>query len=229
MLNLRLKIFIYMLITGLFGLLALPVSADDAAEAQDHVRRARAVLRNFDRDPEMSWFRDHIGEAKAVMIIPTYVKAGFIFGGGGGKGVLLAQNGKGKWVGPVFYNVASASVGLQAGIEAAELVLLVMTQKGLDALMGTKAQLGADASVAAGPVGAGVQAATADVLTYARAKGAFLGLSLVGSIIMPNDSYDNAYYGQTVAPADVLVRQSVSNNKASALIREVGAAAHTKR
>lgn len=218
----------YGLIFGLLGLAALPVAADEAADAQSLVSNARGVFRNFLEDPEMEWFRDRLGEAKAVVIVPTYVKAGFIFGGGGGKGVLLGQTARGKWTGPVFYNVASASVGLQAGIEAAELVLLVMTQKGLDALLGTKLQLGGDATVAAGPVGAGVQAATADVLTYTRAQGAFLGLSLDGTVITPDDSYNSAYYGKVVVPSDVLVRQTASTPKGEALLKEVGAAVRNK-
>ena len=126
------------------------------AEQQKLVDDAAASFSNFMRDPDMSWLQQNIGRAKAVVISPALLKAGFIFGGSGGRAVVLAHDAKsGKWVGPAFYTMATASVGFQAGIQVSEALTLVMTDKGMNSLLSTSVKLGGDASVAAGPVGAG--------------------------------------------------------------------------
>jgi len=125
-------------------------------EGQVLVDKADTTLSNFLRDPEMKWLQQNIGKARGVLIVPEIVKAGFIIGGSGGRGLLVAKEG-GKWVGPAFYTLATASVGFQAGVAASENVTLVMTQKGMDSLLSSTFKMGADASVAAGPVGAGAK------------------------------------------------------------------------
>ena len=109
---------------------------------------------NFVRDPDMKWFQQNIGRAKGVLIAPEVLKAGFIFGGSGGRAVLVAKDAKsGKGVGPAFYALATASVGFQAGISVSESITLVMTDKGMNSLLSANFRLGGDASIAAGPVG----------------------------------------------------------------------------
>src|SRR5213080_4823785 len=117
-----------------FGASLLFASAGGAlaqSEQQKLVDRADKTLSNFLRDPDMTWLQQNIGRAKAVMIAPEVVKAGFIFGGSGGRAVLVARDGR-TWVGPAFYDLATASVGFQAGIEVSEAVIVVMTDKGLN-------------------------------------------------------------------------------------------------
>jgi lipid-binding SYLF domain-containing protein len=165
-----------------------------------------------------------------VLIAPEIVKAGFILGGSGGRGVLLARNAKtGKWVGPAFYTLATGSVGFQAGISVSEVVMLVMTEKGLNSLLSTSFKVGGDVSVAAGPVGAGAKSnIAADLISYSRAKGIYGGLNLDGTVVSTNDEWNSAYYGKAVTPPDILIRQNVRNPQAIPLQRQVAKAAAKK-
>lgn len=195
-----------------------PALASDKADAEQVVTQARATFQDFVNDPNMRWFRDHIKKAKAVLIVPSLVKAGFIFGGSGGTGVLLAEHAdRGEVSYPAFYTVGSVSYGLQIGAEVAQVVMLIMTEKGLNSLLTTKVQLGGDVSVAAGPVGAGAQAATADVIQFSRAKGVFGGLTLEGAVVAIRDGLNEAYYGKKVLTTDILITRSVRNPQADAL------------
>jgi lipid-binding SYLF domain-containing protein len=220
--------------TKLFGVLALSALAlgsaqaasDDKADAVKTVNGAVTVLKDFSADPNMTWYRDNVHRAKAVLIIPTLVKAGFIFGGSGGTGVVLARDeATNTWKGPSFATAGSVSWGLQAGGSAAQVVMMAMTNKGKDALLSNKFQAGADASVAAGPVGAGAQAATTDIIQFTRSKGLFGGLSLEGSVIAVRDSLNHAFYGKPVSPVDILIKGNVRNPQADILINQLTAGA----
>ncbi|MCP5153538.1 MAG: peptidoglycan-binding protein [Ectothiorhodospiraceae bacterium] len=191
--------------------------ADTHADAQALVDRARDTYRNFVGDPNMSWFRNHVHEARALMIVPELVKGGFIIGGSGGGGVLLSRDASGRFSPPAFYNMGSVTFGLQIGAEVAEVVLMIMTDRGLDSMYSTEFKLGADASVAAGPVGGGAHAATADVLAFSRTKGVFGGLTVEGAVIAANVEWNAAYYGQPVRPVEILRERRVDNPGASAL------------
>ena len=139
-----------------------------SAEPDKLVADAQTTLNNFIRDPDQTWIQENLDRAKAVLIAPQIVKAGFIFGGSGGRAVLVAKDGR-VWSGPAFYDLATASVGFQAGIEVSEAVILVMTDKGLNSLMASTFKIGGDASIAAGPVGAGAKSTvTADLISFAR-------------------------------------------------------------
>ncbi len=206
---------------------ALFVTAAQAqSEQQQLVNSAETTLSNFLRDPQMTWLQKNIGRAKGVLIAPEVVKAGFIFGGSGGRAVLLGRGPDGKWHGPVFYTLATASVGFQAGIQASENITLVMTEKGLNTLLATSVKLGGDASVAAGPVGAGAAGdVTTDFVAFARAKGVYGGLNLDGTVITANNEWNNAYYGKSVLAPDILVRATAHNKAADKLLGEVARAA----
>src|SRR6266705_5024759 len=162
------------------------------SEQQVLVDKADRTLSNFLRDPDMTWLQQNIHRAKAVMIAPEIAKAGFIFGGSGGRAVVIARDAKsGKWVGPAFYALATASVGFQAGISVSEAVTLVMTEKGLNSLLAPSVKLGGDASVAAGPIGAGAKSdVVADFVSFSRAKGIYGGINFDGTIVSTSDKWN---------------------------------------
>ncbi len=224
------RVLVLLICAVVLSVLAAPVlAADKAAEAKETVAAARATLSNFLSDPDTQWVRRHLDEAKAVMIIPSVGKGGFIVAGSGGTGVLLTRDAKGGWSQPAFYRMGSVSIGLQAGGSASEVLLFVTTQKGVDTFLSSSFKLGAEASVAAGPVGEGAKAATADVLSFCRSKGAFVGASFEGSVIKPSEDLNEAFYKKPVSPVDILVRGSVSSGAAKGLREDLAKAAPAKK
>ena len=197
--------------------------AADKEDAQGIVDNARITLGSFMRDKEYDWLHENIKKAKGVVIYPSVLKAGFILGGSGGTGVLLVRDGKtGEWSDPAFYTLGSVSFGLQIGGEAAEVVLLVMSQKGVDSLLTSKFKLGGDTSIALGPVGAGAKSnITADFISFAKTKGLYAGLNLDGSYLSVRESLNKAYYGEAATPGDITVKRSVSNKGAAPLKEEL--------
>ncbi len=224
--NQRVHPFRWIVTASLLVFAALPGPARADVSLQEMVDDARSTLANFIADPDMVWFRNNIGEARAVLIVPTLVKAGFIVGGSGGGGVLIAQDSETRvWRGPAFYSMGAGSIGLQIGIEAAEIVLLVMTEDGLNSLLSTSFKLGADASIAAGPVGAGTgKRITADIVSFARSKGVFLGVALDGAVIRSRVDRNEAYFGRSATATDVLIRGTVDNVNAAPLRADVSKA-----
>lgn len=208
------------LLLAVLFLTGFTASADDKANAEEYVDKSLATVVNFANDPEMAWFRQHIENAKGILIFPTQVKAGFFIGGSGGSGVLLSHRDDGQWSYPAFYGMGSVTAGFQAGVQSAEVVLLLMTDKAMDAMLSTKVQLGADVSVALGPVGEGAAVATADIYQFARSKGVFGGLTIEGAVISPRDKLNEAYYGKAVSPKDILVLQGIANNAQADPLRD---------
>jgi lipid-binding SYLF domain-containing protein len=210
------------LLTGCATNYDRPASSIDADVL---VADARTTLSNFLRDPDQGWIQDNIGRARAIMIAPQIVKAGFILGGSGGRAVLVARDGR-AWTGPAFYDLATGSVGFQAGVEVSEAVMLVMTEKGLNSLLSTSFKIGGDASIAAGPVGAGAKSTiTADLISFTRAKGVYGGVNLDGTVVQANIGWNDAYYGRNnVLPPDILIRKSAQSPKSSALLADVAKA-----
>ena len=203
-------------------------SAFAQGDQQVLVNQSETTLSNFMRDPEMKWLQQNFGRAKAVMIAPEVVKAGFIFGGSGGRALVVAK-ADGRWVGPSFYTMATASVGFQAGVAVSEVVTLVMTDKGLNSLLAANFKMGGDASVAAGPVGAGAKSdIAADLITFTRAKGVYGGLNLDGTLVNLSDEWNKAYFGKAVLPPDILIKANVSNKGADKLLAAVAKAASGK-
>jgi len=196
-----------------------------SAEPDKLVADAQVSFNNFLRDPDQTWVQENLSRAKAVLIVPQLVKAGFIFGGSGGRGVLIAKDGT-TWTGPAFYDLATASVGFQAGVEVSEAVIMVMTEKGLNSLMASSFKVGGDASIAAGPVGAGAKSTiTADLVSFTRAKGIYGGVNLDGTVIHSNVAWNDAYYGASnVLPPDVVIRKTVRSGKSTALLADVSKA-----
>jgi lipid-binding SYLF domain-containing protein len=194
-------------------------------DQQALVQAAQSTFSDFQRDPDMTWFRGHIGQARGILIAPEIVKAGWIFGGSGGRAVLYARNGQGKWAGPAFYNIGAASVGFQAGLSVSQTITLVMTEKGLNSLLANSVKLGGDASIAAGPVGAGANSdVTTDFVAFSRAKGLYGGLNLEGSVISPANDWNNTYYGKNVLPPDIVIRGDARNPNGEPLAADIAKA-----
>jgi lipid-binding SYLF domain-containing protein len=213
---------------GILAAIALAGCATTAvspSEPEKLVSDAQTTLSNFLRDPDQTWIQENLSRAKAVMIAPQIVKAGFIFGGSGGRAVLVARDGR-TWAGPAFYDLATASVGFQAGVEVSEAIIVVMTDKGLNSLLSSSFKMGGDASVAAGPVGAGAKSnVMADLITFTRAKGLYGGLNLDGTVVNTNIPWNDAFYGRVnVLPPDILIRRSATSPRAAGLLADVAKA-----
>ena len=222
-------LFVSLLVVGPFvspahALFGDKTSAERDQDARQLVDRARMTFESFTADRQMgSALRSLVKKAKAVLIYPQVLKGAFVVGVSGGSGVLLSRDAAtDKWSGPAFYTIGQASFGLQAGGEASEVVLVALTDRGRNALLSHSAKLGADASVAVGPVGAGAEAATenlsVDIISYSRAKGLYAGISVEGAVVAVRDSLNTAYYGRKVTPTDILVRRDVRNPQAAGLI-----------
>jgi lipid-binding SYLF domain-containing protein len=219
--------FVYLAFTITLGLGALQgAQASDAAEAEALVTKARLALENFQRDPDMEPMRQLAKRAWAMFIMPHMLKGGFVVGGSGGNGVLLARQGPEQpWRGPAFYTVGGISFGLQAGAELSEVVMLAMTQRGMTAMLRSSVKLGAEANVALGPIGAGAEAATAglsvDLLVFSRSKGLYGGFSLQGAVMSTRDTLNHAFYGRAVSTTDILVQGTALSDKADGLLMSV--------
>ena len=205
-------------------LLACSSAALAQSEQQKVVNLADQSLINFLRDPQMTWLQENIGKAKGILIASNVVKAGFIFGGSGGRAVLIVRDpATGKWNGPAFYTLATASVGFQAGVSVSEIVTLVMTEKGMRSLLATSVKLGGEASVAAGPVGAGAAAeVVSDLVSFSRAKGVYGGVNLDGTVVYSNVKWNDAYYGgNNILPPDIIIRRTARTPRAAPLLNEI--------
>ena len=207
---------------------AVPVPADDATDARQLVERAKLTIDSFAADKVMGApVKKYLKTARGAFISPQVLRGAFIVGVSGGSGVLVVRDGKANtWRGPAFYTMGEASFGLQAGGDASEVVLLIMTDRGVSAMMSTSVKLGADVSVAAGPVGGGAEASTAnisaDILTFTRAKGLYGGVSLEGAVVATRGGLNDAFYAQkNLTPTDILIRRTVSNPAANPLLMNV--------
>ncbi|WP_448872147.1 lipid-binding SYLF domain-containing protein [Desulfobulbus propionicus] len=195
-----------------------PASAEYYSEPNDLVDRAAVVYRGFIADPDMEWFRRNVVNARGIFIVPQMLRGGFIIGGSGGRGVLLAQDpASGKWSAPAFYSMGSVSLGFQIGADASEIILLIMTDRGLNAMLSTDYKLGADVAIAAGPVGASAKAQTADILAFGRSQGLYGGISLEGAAITPLDDWNRSYYRKPIKIFDILINMQGQNRQADTL------------
>ena len=193
-------------------------AADYYGEPAELVERSASVYKGFMADPNMEWFQRNVDQARGIFIVPQMLRGGFIIGGSGGRGVLLAQDsGSGKWSYPAFYSMGSVSLGFQVGADASEIILLIMTDRGLNAMLSTDYKIGADVAVAAGPMGASAKAQTADILAFGRSQGIYGGVSLEGAAISPLDDWNRQYYGKPVQLFDVLINQRWTNAQADPL------------
>jgi lipid-binding SYLF domain-containing protein len=178
-------------------------------EAERLAAAARAIQEIRGEIPEDLWTR-----ARCVVVIPDLKKAAFIFGGEYGKGMMSCRAGE-QWSAPVFMQLAKGSWGFQAGVEQTDVVLLVMNEKGVQKLLQNKVSLGADASVAAGPVGrrGGVStdaALTAEILSYSKSQGLFAGIDISGGVLRPDEDANVGIYGAGASPRTILANREIS-------------------
>src|SRR5512133_2291496 len=186
--------------------------ADSAREdATDRLDNATKVMHEIMGMPDKGIPEEVLEHAKCVAVVPHMVKGGFIFGGKGGKGVATCRTANG-WSAPAFITISGGNWGLQIGVEAVDLVMIIQNEKGMQKLLSSNFHLGADASAAAGPVGRHAEAGTnwkmdTEILTYSRAKGAFAGLTLEGASIRQDDDSRRAIYGRKVTTRALLLGQ----------------------
>jgi lipid-binding SYLF domain-containing protein len=201
--------------------------AAEDADAMALVDKARSTVETFAQDPEMAAMKTGLRQAKAVLVFPQVLRAGFFIGGSGGHGVLLVRDERaGAWTGPAFYTLGAASLGLQAGATAAEVVMLVNSQKTLDSLLANQIKVGAEATAVLGPKGAGAATAmNTDFTVYAKVKGLFAGVSVDGALLNVREGLNAAYYGKPASPTDILVNKTVNRPEAKALLDALVAAA----
>ncbi len=202
-----------MLVLGL-GLSS--TSYADVAEQDRIIGQAKQVLVEMMASPDQSIPEELLAKCKAIAIYPFVLKGGFLIAGRYGKGVVLKRDKKtGEW-GPVtFSTIAGASAGLQAGIQATDLVLIFLNNKGLESLLNSKITLGGDIALSVGPVGRASEISTdfflrSMIVSYSRSRGLFAGLALNGAVVMPDNGADESYYGKRLSASELLSLDSTS-------------------
>lgn len=205
------------------GVLAMvPAVAWAQSEQQETVDRAALAAQDLMNDNNGKDAQSVLRRARAVMICPRVFKAGFLLGGQGGTCVLTARDGGGSWSSPAFYALGGASIGFQAGVQDAEVAFIIMTQKGLTAIMDSQFKVGADAGATFIDLGGGVEGATsmalnADVVGFSRARGLFAGISLGGSVLSSKSEWNAAYYGRPVGVQQIVLTMEATNPAADPL------------
>lgn len=177
-------------------------------EGASQAEKSAKVLNEIMGTPDKGIPRDLLDKAECVLVFPNVIKAGFIVGGQGGRGVASCRTASG-WSAPAFFEIKGGSVGLQIGGQSTDFVLLIMNESGMKNLLSDKFELGGEASVSAGPVGRTASASTdvkmdAQILSYSRSKGLFGGISLKGSVISPEKSDMEGTYGEGVKAETIL-------------------------
>lgn len=211
-------------VAALAALLPLQ-SARAQSEEQTLVDRSTLALQDMMSQTVSDTPRTMLQRARGVMICPQVFKAGFIFGGEGGACVLLARAGNGTWSYPAFYGMGSGSVGFQIGIQDAQLILMIVTDKGLNAMLDSQFKLGADASIAIATIGGGVEGATtgavgADIVAFSQTRGLFGGISIGGTLMGARSEWNRVYYGHDVSTRQIVIDMQAANPGADPL-REI--------
>jgi SH3 domain-containing YSC84-like protein 1 len=201
----------FFIMAAFLGLAFATLPAPQAAaqfSTPDVMAHAIQTVNDLKRDPAFGNARQLIQRAHGVLIVPRLYKAGFFFGGSGGEGVLLARRGPRSWSDPAFFYIASASFGLQIGAQQSEMVLIALTQRGLNALLTNGFKFGASADIAVAMLGSSaggaVNTGAADIVVWASTAGVYGGLTLEGSVIKPSPDHDKTLYGRPVTTRDIL-------------------------
>ena len=193
------RLAVLLLATGL----ALPAFADVAED--ERARNALRVLNEIQAIPESAIPDILFDEAKAIVVVPDTLKIGLVIGGRRGHGVVSVKAPDGTWSNPAFVTLTGGSIGFQAGVQSSDVVLVFTSQRGLDSIVNGKITLGADASIAAGPIGRSTGMATdgrlkAEIWSWSRARGLFAGVALDGAVLSIDDAANQAVYGQGTTP-----------------------------
>jgi SH3 domain-containing YSC84-like protein 1 len=200
-----------------------PRADDDITSQKELLAKAQSTLESMLSNPDYPSLLNLATRAKAILIVPRMLKLSFLIGGHGGSGVLLARGADNKWSNPAFYTIAGINYGFQIGGQSSELILTVMSEKGLRALLDHELTLGADAGASLGTIGRGAHAATglgqdADVYAFARSEGLYVGISLDGTVITPDTGWDEAFYGKGATPEAILVERKFTSPNADKII-----------
>src|SRR5712664_307933 len=210
---------------AMLGLGTLCWAASAREDATERLENAGNVLHEIMAMPDKGIPEEVLEHAKCIAVVPHMVKGGFIFGGKGGKGVATCRTANG-WSAPAFITISGGSWGLQIGVEAVDVVLIIQNEKGMQKLLSSNFQIGADASAAAGPVGRHAEAGTdwkmdTEILTYSRAKGAFAGLTLEGASLRQDRDSENAIYGRNVTTRAILLGKVAAPAAAHPFLAEI--------
>lgn len=201
---------ITLLVSTMIFLASTPMWPADKQKDEDRLNKSGTVLKEILDIPD-DLPQDLLSKADCVVVFPSVVKAAFIVGGSYGRGTMTCRTGKdfeGPWGAPTMMALEGGSIGFQLGGQATDFVLLVMNDRGANAILSSKVKLGADASAAAGPVGRNASAETdvtlrAEILSYSRARGLFAGVSLAGSTIRPDNNANEKIYGQKIPAKEI--------------------------
>ena len=199
-----------------FASLSFAKDPDKTKEQQDRLQNANSVITEILKVPD-NIPQDLLDKARCVIVMPSVFKAAFVVGGSYGRGTMVCRTGKdfsGPWGAPAMYALEGGSVGLQIGGEATDFVFLVRNDRGVDSLLRSKVKLGADATIAAGPVGRTAAADTdtylrSEILSYSHARGVFAGISLEGSTLRPDNKANRDLYGRSVNVAQIIKESEV--------------------
>src|SRR5712671_7824634 len=199
---------------AVIGLTVTAQAAQLSMRESSRMQEAATVLKEIHGVPDKDIPQDLWDRAACVIVVPGLKKAAFIVGGEYGKGLMSCRHG-GEWSAPIFMQVGKGSWGLQIGAQSIDLVLLVMNANGMEKMLRNKVSLGAEASVAAGPVGRDARAATdaqmkAEILSYSRTQGLFAGVNLSGGVVRPDEDDNTDLYGPRVTPRDVVMGATVA-------------------
>jgi SH3 domain-containing YSC84-like protein 1 len=215
----------FMLLVVVLSLGCLAWAGSARQDAVDRLNSAATVLHEIMQAPDNGIPEEVLENAKCVAVVPHLMKGGFIVGAEHGKGVATCRTAKG-WSAPAFITVSGGSVGFQIGIEGVDLVMIIQHENGMQKLLSSDFKLGADASVAAGPVGRHASASTswkldAEVLTYSRTKGAFAGIALDGASVRQDDDSTRAMYGKKISTRAALTGQVAAPRAANTFLDAV--------
>ena len=217
-----------MLLVALLSLATFGWAESKRESSNDRLDKAATVLHEIMATPDKGIPEEVLEHAKCVAVVPHMIKGGFVFGAEGGRGVATCRTADG-WSAPAFFAITGGSWGFQIGIEGVDLVMIIQNERGMQRLLASKFQLGADASAAAGPVGRHASADTdwklnTEILTYSRAKGAFAGLTLTGASVRRDDDSMQAVYGRHVSTRNVLMGNVAATPAARSFLHAVRSA-----
>ena len=206
------------IIAGVFATSA--IAADVSTKEAKRMQEAATVLKEIHAVPDKDIPQELWEKAECVLVVPGLKKAAFVVGGEYGNGLMSCKH-DGTWSAPVFMQVGKGSWGLQIGAQAIDLVMLVMNKSGMEKMLKNKVSLGAEASVAAGPVGRDARAATdaqlkAEILSYSRTQGLFAGINLSGGVVKPDNDGNADLYGSNVTASDVVMGNNIKTPEAAA-------------
>lgn len=201
-------------------LTSMPARAD--AKRQSLVDSCLATARKILGGPDFPDAAGQMVNARGVLIIPELVQGGFIFGAAGGRGVLMGRSSPNNWSYPAFYGMGSGSVGLQVGGKVSEIVFIIRTEKGLQAILDHKFKVGAEAGVTMVAVGIGLEGATsaaggADIVAFANSQGLFAGASIEGSYLDADNDWNALYYGSGANAKSIILDRRYTNPGAEPL------------